>query len=184
MATVLDHLEFVNRQLEFHRAKAAEYQEKAPRRAEGHLRTIAHFESLAETLMGFESELTKLREELDRRPPPLPLKGAQLSLSLEDLRDLPAELLQELSISDGDKLDFTLQSIIEEGGGVLSLDQVLIALYRKTGEVHKRQQINNRLYRLANKDVLYSVPGKKGVYSARQLSDAELSALGVAHNDT
>lgn len=107
------------------------------------------------------------------------LNLARESDGIEDLDGLPDELIQELSVTDGDRLDFTIYTIIEELGGIASLDQLLIALYRKTGEVHKRPNVNSRLYRLTTRGgELFNVPGKKGVYATHELTQDEIDALG------
>jgi hypothetical protein len=55
--------------------------------------------------------------------------------------------------------------VIREAGGTATLDEVLIGLYRKTGEVAKRNLLSNRLYRLAQQGYLRSVQHRKGVYT-------------------
>ena len=80
---------------------------------------------------------------------------------------LPA--LKMARISESDKAEFTIVSLIDESGGVASLDQILVALYRKTGEISKRLGLNSRLYRMVQKGLIHSVPGKKGVYSTKPI---------------
>ena len=62
-------------------------------------------------------------------------------------------------------------------GGVLSLDKLLIGLYKKTGEIHKRQALVSRLYRMSQKGVVFGVANKKGFYATRELSDEEIEKL-------
>jgi len=106
-----------------------------------------------------------------------PEKVIRLTLSVEDLEGLPHDLIQELNVSDGDKTEFAIVNAIEEAGGIISLDQLLIALYKKTNEVHKRNSLTSRLARMATKNIIYYVPGKKGAYSTEQLSTADVERI-------
>ena len=92
--------------------------------------------------------------------------------------------MQELSLSDGDKTEFAIVNVIEEAGGIISLDKLLIALYKKTGEIHKRNSLYSKLSRMASKNLIYYVPGKKGVYSTEQLTSDDVSRMfGGAKED-
>jgi hypothetical protein len=100
----------------------------------------------------------------------------KLTLSPADLEGLPDELLAQLAISSSDKADFEILSIFEQLGGIASLDQVIIALYKKTGEIPERAKINAKIYRISQKGLLEPVEGKKAVYrvSDQKSSQAEL----------
>lgn len=93
------------------------------------------------------------------------------SLSWDELEGLPEELVAELSISDSDKTDFNIIGLIREAGDVASLDRIILNLYKQTGEIVKRANLNARLYRMVQKEQIYSVPGKKGVYSTTKLEE-------------
>jgi hypothetical protein len=67
--------------------------------------------------------------------------------------------------------------VIDEAGGVASLDQILVGHFRKTGEVMKRTTLTSRLYRMANKGLIFPLPNKKGVYSTSKFSDHEVAQL-------
>jgi len=99
----------------------------------------------------------------------------RVALRPKDIADLPDELMEQLSIKkNGDDVEIAIQEIIEAAGGAMSLDQIIIGYYRKTGEVLKRNLINAKLYRMGKKDLIYSLPGKKGVYCT--FNPAELAA--------
>ena len=70
-----------------------------------------------------------------------------------------------------------LIQIIEENGGYISLDQILVRLYRKTGDVHTRAALTRRVYKLVQNKVLVAVSGKKGVYSTKL--DLEIEEEGL-----
>jgi hypothetical protein len=69
-----------------------------------------------------------------------------------------------------DNLDFQILSLLEDAGGMMSLDQLLVGLYKSTGKVYKRQAITSQLYRMAHKGLTANVPEKKGVYALAQVS--------------
>jgi hypothetical protein len=166
-------LPLVKDQAVFHEKMASRFgpnsKSPIPWRAEKHAETGAQFKELALAM-----------EEAARAPagvPGKPLKPHQLSLSFDEIQGLPDELLQELSFSEGDKTDYTILKTIEDAGGIASLDRILVSLYRETGEVMKRNTLTSRTYRMAQKGLLFSVPGKKGVYSTRELTETEVSEI-------
>jgi hypothetical protein len=169
-------LPFVKDQAEFHQRMIEKYG-AASFRASMHKTTAANFRALIADL---ESADQALDEKAAIAKPSSP-KSIQLSLTLDDIQNLPEELLSELSLSDADKTEFAIVNAIEEAGGIISLDRLLISLYKATGEVHKRTSLYSRLARMANKNTIYYVPGKKGVYSTEQLSSEDvLRIFGVA----
>jgi len=89
----------------------------------------------------------------------------RVALRPKDISGLPDELIEQLSFKKkGDDVEIAIQEIIDAAGGVMSLDQIIIAYYRKTDKVLKRNLINAKLYRMAKKGLLYPVKGKKGIY--------------------
>jgi hypothetical protein len=86
-------------------------------------------------------------------------------------------LIRELSISDADKQEFAIVGIINDGGGILSLDKIMVGIFRKTGEVVKRTATISRLYRMAQKGLIYSVPLKKGFYATRPTSEQDVRRI-------
>lgn len=76
---------------------------------------------------------------------------------------LPPELVAQLSkTGTGEAI---ILECFQRGGGTLSIDLALIALYRSTGQVWERTKLNAKLYRMSRRGLLRSVPGKKGVYT-------------------
>ncbi len=92
------------------------------------------------------------------------LRGLTSALppDLGNIYDLPAELLEELSIAKADDLEDQLVTVINAYGGEASLDQVLVGLFRKFKISQKRRFIQNKLYRM---DMVWSVDGRKGFYT-------------------
>ena len=92
------------------------------------------------------------------------LKGLTTALPPEigDIHDLPGEVLDELSIATSDTIDDQLVTVVNAYGGTATLDQILVGLYRKFKVAQKRRFLQNKLYRMP---MVWSVPGKKGVYT-------------------
>lgn len=112
------------------------------------------------------------------------LKGLTSALppDLGNVYDLPAELLEELSIAKVDDLEDQLVTVINSYGGEASLDQVLVGLYRKFKVSQKRRFLQNKLYRM---DMVWSVDGKKGIYTtAPPMLGGDDSAKGALVIDT
>jgi hypothetical protein len=181
MGILAKYLPFVKEQSAFHKKNAERFKDNTFRTAL-HKQTAEKFDSLATDLEAADKALEIAPTEAPK--PAQPKRQIQLSLSIEDVQGLPEELVQELSISDGDKTEFAIVNAIEEAGGIISLDRLLIALYKKTSEIHKRTYLTSRLARMAQKNAIYYVPGKKGIYSTEQLSAEDVSKLlGVAKQD-
>jgi hypothetical protein len=104
-------------------------------------------------------------------------KAKRLALSWEEVEGLPKEVLDELSVTEADHAEFNIASAVRALGGVAALDRIIVYLYKEFGEIQKRASLNQRLYRMTQKDMIYSVPGKKGVYSTEQLTDEEAAEL-------
>lgn len=91
-----------------------------------------------------------------------------LGRRMGDLSELPEELRKQLQIARVSELEQTIISIIDGMyQGVANVDEILVGLYRKTDEIHQRQTIANKLYRMTSAKQLLSVPKKKGVYRVR-----------------
>ena len=94
---------------------------------------------------------------------------APSSPDLGDLSELPDELFEELSIAKPDELTKRLLLAVNSYGNMATLDQILVALYRKFGEVYERRTIQNKLYRAPG---IYQVPGEKGMFSTTKFEES------------
>lgn len=151
-------IELVNSQSAFHRDKAEQYADQ-PDRAAHHRRLSNQFALLGLFLMGLSKDGPTSSAAQNRKGTSL------LALTPEDLDGLPPEVLAELNVSDADRLHFTILDIINDNGGQISLDQVIIGVYRRTKELLRRQKATSVLYRMAQKGLIHHVPGVKGAYS-------------------
>ncbi|WP_312602970.1 hypothetical protein [Acinetobacter schindleri] len=93
------------------------------------------------------------------------IKKSPLYVRSEDIEDLPPELLAQLNITESDKKDMYLSNLIKKCGGVISLDKLLIAIYKDSGEIYERNKLMARLYRMSQKGLIHTHPYKKGQYS-------------------
>lgn len=135
-----------------------------------HTDSSKKFAELAETI---EKTLSYIKE-LEKRPNPEKLQIKQsFELSYDEVEGLPEELIKELSISETDKIEHIIKTLIDGAGGILNIDRILIGLYGYTKEVHKRNATTARLYRMCQKGLIYSVPNRKGLYSTIENSNLE-----------
>lgn len=178
MSILEKHIPFVNEQVEFQQKMCKKFADN-PFRLKLHRATEEKFKALAADLSEADKMLGKATEaslEQLMAPEKGALSRVRLTLLPEDLEGLPEELTKELSIDAG-KTEFAILNLLEESGGIMSLDQLLIGLFKKTGEVHKRQSLTGKLYRMGQQELVFSVSSKKGVYSNRQLTEEETEKL-------
>jgi hypothetical protein len=171
MAILDKHLSFVKDQILFHEKMANKFASNEFRK-NLHLSTAEKFKSLEKDL--FNADTALLIKEIHE---PRKVSVHKLNLTPECIEGLPEDLIKELSISEGDKTEFLILNVIEENGGVASLDKILIGVYKKTQEIMKRTALTARLYRMSQKQTVYNVVGKKGVYSLRELTPEEILQL-------
>ena len=90
-----------------------------------------------------------------------------IHLSPHELADLPPELMTQLALTDSDTYELELIRLIDSVGGIISLDKLIVLLYRRRGEIADRTQLNARLNRMMRKGVIFALPKKKGIYSTK-----------------
>lgn len=139
-----EHVESVKRAWELIHKSAEAIREKSPERA-------VERDEIATGLLEAAAELKRLKALTAALPP-----------DLGNIYDLPQELIDELSVAKTDELEDQLVTVINAYDGAASLDQILVGLYRRFKIVQKRRFIQNKLYRM---DMIWSVDGKKGVYT-------------------
>lgn len=161
MTKLEEFRDFVKQQADFHLRMANKFKDNAKRNVL-HLRTADMFAELYD----FLDEMQSKRSHKKR-----------LTVGWDEISDLPPELVSELSVSEADKTEFHVLKAIEDAGGVASLDRILVDYYKETGEVMKRAALNNRLYRMMQKGLMYPVPGRKGIYSLEEMSEDDAAEL-------
>lgn len=88
----------------------------------------------------------------------------KLGKRLGDTDNLPPELKNQIQILRTDSIEDSAIEIINQLGGMANIDEILVGIYRKTGKIHKRPFMTNRLYRLMQDGIIFSVLKKKGTY--------------------
>lgn len=93
----------------------------------------------------------------------------KLGRRIGDLSDLPEELRAQLQITKTDELeDQVMQVMNEMYAGMANIDEIMVGIYRKFQAIQKRPYLSNKLYRMAQAGLIYSVKGKKGAYSTKK----------------
>jgi hypothetical protein len=171
MGRMESHAIFVKEQLASQEFLAKKY-DASPYRAGRHLATAKKFRELLTELESID------KREIDAEPIARGSATAKrISLTLEDIEGLPEELIKELNITEADRQELIIENIIARQGGILSLDKIMVGLYQRTGEINKRNTLISRLYRMAQRGMIFNVPGKKGVYSTYEVSEADAKRL-------
>jgi hypothetical protein len=159
---------FVKEQCDLQAKLARRYAEE-PWRHDLHVANLSTLKSLASDLVDMDEELARLNEEIGKNTP----KQNSMVLTPKDLDGLPDEVMRELSISDADRQEFAIIGLIDDAGGILSLDKIIVGIFRKTNEAVKRNALTSRLYRMAQKQLIFGVPLKKGFYATRPISESD-----------
>jgi hypothetical protein len=179
MASLLEYVAFVKSQAAYHDRQSEINRRRSPQKSKLHGDHSERFKALAAALAEAAKRLDSPSLPAAERPRTTsPLLDAlpdgevakailanPLTITPEHLIGLPEELIRQLNISETDRFEANVVNLVKNAGGVMLLDNILIGLYLMTKESHQRQQLTNRLYRMMRKGLLYSVAGKKGVYT-------------------
>lgn len=160
---VNEHIALVNSQIQYHKYQAERSEEAF--KQEKHAKLVKQFESLLEYLENSQSGDPKRGQ--NRIPPISPPKTISLPKKrMEELTDLPEELVSQLKgIVTYNEKEKVILEIIRENNGSASIDEVLIGIYRKTGEIDNRDKLSRKLYNMYHKKgILSLVPKRKGIY--------------------
>lgn len=87
-----------------------------------------------------------------------------------NIDDLPEELKKNLQIAKTDELEEMILSVLNDMySGMANLDEIIVGIYRKYDEIiDNRQFLSNKMYRMSQNKLLYSVMGKKGAYTTNK----------------
>ena len=172
MLNIIEHIPLVKRQIDFHKRRLSKDQAKNPDGQSVHQKHVDEFEAL---LLAMEKDIAtseipqaqNAAHEFDMSVALEELLQNPTQLSRSQLNGLPQDLLDQLQISEAERFQWAVMDIIEKTPTkIISMEVLLIALYRATGKVYDRTDLANRLYRsLMKKGLLFSVSGRKGLYS-------------------
>ncbi|WP_414901702.1 hypothetical protein ACMT1E_01185 [Sphingomonas flavalba] len=135
---------------------------------EGHTARANRYTRNAENLEAVVEELELSRKRL-------------LSVPTEygDLSDLPPSVIAQLNLAKIDELEQQMRDIVAAANGKeVGLDSIIIELWRRHKVEQERRFIMNKLYRMAQKGIINSVEGRKGVYYIPQASSGWDSKAG------
>lgn len=183
--SIENYRDFVKSQQDYHQHSATRMREKSPDRSQRHNELAQKFGGL---LAAIDASLAKTSQAGDSAPSDnqsslAPLPEGQYAASLfsnpvailpEDLVGLPEELIEQLGITETDRFEMNVLNLVNQAAGkTMSLEKILLGLFHMTKEVHNRTQLANRLYRMTKKGRIYTVPGKKGIYTTQPPSSTE-----------
>lgn len=151
--TIDSFIPFIKGQEAYHLRQAERVGDDATRSAQ--------HATLAQTFAALAHHLEKIQAA--GLEPDAPSPRARYS-KLGDISDLPPELRQQLSLSESDQLERHILDLAEEVGGEISVDEVLIGLYRRFKIIQQRKILVGKLSRMLRKGSLTSVTGRKGIY--------------------
>ncbi len=171
MGKIDNYVEFVKEQVAVQERLARKYDEDY--RKSLHLKTARTFADLTRFLEEIQKRGTLDTAYLNRGDTP----QKRILITFEEIENAPDELLKELNLTENDKQELLIEYLIAQAGGVLSLDKIIVELYVRTKEVPKRAALTARLFRMASRGMIYNVPGKKGVYSTYELTEAEAKKM-------
>ena len=173
MNKIEDYIGFVKDQVQVQDRLATKYDHE-PYRANRHVKAKNSFAELAEYLETIKAHGLNFGDNSLNRSLNV---QKRIQLTYEDIQGLPEDLIKELNVTDTDRQEMVIEHIIAQSDGVLSLDKIMVELYRRTGEVHKRNTMISRLFRMVQRGMIYNVPGKKGVYSTFEISEADAKRM-------
>lgn len=128
-----------------------------------------HNSKLPEVIGKFQ-KLEAFLESAELQDSPKPkMRQEQLIVPPKDMIELPEELIAQLTQSKSDRAELNIIKAMEDVGGIISIDVLLVKLYKQNGEINDRRQLSTKLFRMAKKGLIFSVPGKKSVYSLEPL---------------
>lgn len=150
MKSVDEVKQFCQEQADFHEKQSTRSNLK-PERQNKHVRLANKFKDAVTALSG------------SQQPEHAPAQGDLFRIDPYDVSDLPEELVNELTIPKSDNDEVRMVHLLRLAGRPLSINEIMVGLFRKFGDVSKRTTVNSRLYRMANKGDLVSMD--KGVYA-------------------
>lgn len=173
MYTIEDYIAFVKKQIEYQDRRAVMTRADSKKNP-FHVETAKQFRVMLEfleSLSNAPAATKQIKSDINPISPLLP----------KELVGLPQELIAELSAKGTDQQELLIIELIEAAGGTLSLDRILIGIYNKSAVIMKRPAATAKLYRMIQKEMIYTVPKKKGIYTT---TNPETTGLSNNFTDT
>ena len=176
MKNITEATSFVKREVDHHIHISNKLDRSGNAKAAAkHSSVATHFQDLERFVLLQENTIVELREKIallevnptmsaSKAPP----STSAIELTPEDLEGLPADVLAELNLSESDQQELQIVELMDAAGGTISIDVLLVRWFKQYQEVFKRRSLAAKLYRMAQKGRIYSVPKQKGVYSTQK----------------
>lgn len=165
---ISDALEFLNNRIQFHQSRAKRFNRNS-HPSKQHERTAQQHRDLITLLKSLQVNATQ--------KPVVSNETAQddlFSLNPLKLDDLPEELVDDLNLSKSERRDAEILELFKIAERPLNINELMVGLYRKYEQRPKRNALSARLYRMAQRDDVHSVPHKKGLYAIGPLEEENL----------
>lgn len=92
---------------------------------------------------------------------------AENLFDLNDLSDLPEDMRKDVESRRLDDFESKILDLFEIANRQLTIDEVMIALFRKFSLRKNRRQVMNKLYQMGNPKTGRLISVKKGVYKLK-----------------
>lgn len=90
---------------------------------------------------------------------------ANFGKRIGSIDELPDELRRHLQLADMGEFEQLLTTVLRDDlQGFANLNELLVGLYRRSGEVYARTFVSNKLYRMMKAGYVVPIKGKKGAY--------------------
>ena len=165
MSSLHEFIPFIKGQIRFH-TKSLPY--KSTRTQEIYQSNIDNFNGLLTAISeAGQNQATPSPHQRDSNTEDAVFKFST-DIAKQDLSQLPPELLENLGISESSKSEMLIINLINKAADKqMSLQVLMVAIYKESGEITDKTQLNNKLIRMIKKGQLYSVA--KGVYSTENI---------------
>jgi len=99
---------------------------------------------------------------------------ADIGKRIGNIGDLPDSVKNQLEITQMDDMEQkVLRTLNQRFGGVATIDEVIVGLYRDFGfETKARQDVIDKLQKMADTGLLKETEGKKDVYEVTEAGQA------------
>lgn len=155
METIAEYIKFLKSRQSFQRRKVRGLAQTKPDAAGKHEETISNYGAVISWLQSCEANGV-----VDQKAS---AEDDLFSLNPLDMKDIPGDLSDELSVTQSDTEDAQLLELLQIADRSLDLNELLIGCYRKYEVKHKRNLLTARIYRLIKRDLVHSVG--KGTYA-------------------
>lgn len=83
---------------------------------------------------------------------------------INDYEKLPEIIKKELLFGNLGDLSEKIIDVLKFYEGMANIDEIIVGMYRNYGIIKTRDYYVSKLYKMARKKVLFSMPKRKGIY--------------------